>query len=1079
MRTLSAAIVLFVVMSLVTCAPAQSTNASITGYVTDVSKAVIIDAKVSAINTGTNFHYESKTNSEGTYNIVNLPPGTYRIEVERSGFRTVVKPDVMLHVQDSAAINFEMAVGSTSEVVTVTGGAPIVNTQDASVGTVIDRQFVANMPLNGRSFQSLVTLTPGVVITTSNSNNPGQFSINGQRADSNYFTIDGVGANVGVAASGNILAGATGSGVGTTAGGGYNNLVSIDDMQEFKIQTSSFAPEFGRSPGGQVSIVTRSGTNYFHGDAFDYLRNDALDANDWIANSAHIPRQGLHQNDFGGVLGGPVWRNKIFFFASYEGLRLTQPINVLTQVPSVAARTTSLTPDVEHPYLNAFPQPTPGGCGSALAPLSPTVDPNGVFAPFCEATPGTNKLDATSIRGDWNINSKMNAFVRWNYAPSSSTVRNRPVATSLMINNINTSGWTAGHTYSLTSNIVNDFRFNYTFVTGFDKSVLDSFGGAVPVPDSQLFPSNLTIPGLNAPVTAANSRVFFLLTQGNQWRVGDETKNASRQWNYIDSISVAHGPHQIKVGADFRRLTPVQARAGYQYSYQFTTPKQVQTGNGVTFLAQTNPYSVYLWHNLSFFGQDTWKITPRLTLTYGLRWDYNPPPSTETNVPFFAFSSFDPNNIAATVVAPIGTQLYNTPLNTIQPRIGVAYQLSTDPNWGRVLRAGWGIFHDTTGAAAIFVSPLNGATTGNLLVSFPATTQLMPPLANNNPPFTSVSALDPNLKLPTIYEMNAALEQSLGAKQALTLTYAGAIGRDLFLGETFLPPAGSPSRLDMLNGYTLIGNFATSDYHSLQVLFQRQLSHGIQAMASYVWSHSIDTGSSENNIAPNFTLEPLSQERGNSDFDIRHSVQTAISYDIPYPRGNAFLRNALGYWGTDVLFRARTAPPVNVTDSNAFFAQYFPTLRIAQRPNLVPGVSPYLYNSSYPGGKVLNPAAFANQCGTGNSTQCVSPTQGTLPRNYLRDFPWNQIDLTLRRDFPIHESVALQFRADLFNILNHPNFSFQPGSNATVLNVAGGNFGRSVSMLNTGLSSGNTGSFNPLYQAGGPRSIQFSLKLKF
>src|SRR5271154_2653877 len=302
----------------------QSINASITGRVTDPSKAVIVDAKVAGINTGTNARYEGATNDSGEYYLTNLPPGSYRIEIEKSGFQKLIKPGVILQVQDALDIDFEMTLGSALQTITVEGGAPVVNTESATVSTVIDRTFVENLPLNGRSFQTLIMLTPGVVLYATTYEDQGQFSVNGQRADANYFTVDGVSANVGVGYI-TLVQSATGAVPALSALGGTNSLVSVDAMQEFRIQTSSFAPEFGRTPGGQISILTRSGNNDFHGTLFEYFRNDVLDANDWFSNFNHLPKPEERQNDFGGVVGGPILKDKTFFFFSYEGLRLRQP----------------------------------------------------------------------------------------------------------------------------------------------------------------------------------------------------------------------------------------------------------------------------------------------------------------------------------------------------------------------------------------------------------------------------------------------------------------------------------------------------------------------------------------------------------------------------------------------------------------------------------------------------------------------------------------------------------------------------------------------------------------------------------
>src|SRR5215469_11639344 len=327
---------LFLVLACSTAVRGQSTNGSINGRITDSSHSAIADAKVTAVNVGTNFRYEAATNSSGEYYFANLPPGSYSLEIEKAGFKKLVRPDVTLHVQDALHIDFEMTLGPSKESVTVEAGVPLVNTTDATVSTVIDRNFVEDLPLNGRSFQTLIMLTPGVVVTATAFDDQGQFSVNGQRANANYFTVDGVSANFGVTGYVALVQTAGGALPALSAQGGTNSLVSVEAMQEFRVQTSSFAPEFGRTPGGQISIVTRSGTNDFHGTLFEYLRNDVLDANDWFngyTNHPPLPKARDRQNDFGGVFGGPIAKDKTFFFFSYEGLRLRQPSTQESTVP--------------------------------------------------------------------------------------------------------------------------------------------------------------------------------------------------------------------------------------------------------------------------------------------------------------------------------------------------------------------------------------------------------------------------------------------------------------------------------------------------------------------------------------------------------------------------------------------------------------------------------------------------------------------------------------------------------------------------------------------------------------------------
>ena len=253
-------------VSLVLPLAAQSPNGTINGRVLDPSGGAIADAAIVAVNDVTGAQYNSKTNAEGIYILIGLPPGPYRLQVSKAGFKTLVKPDIVLNVQDAIAINFTLPIGALFETVTVEGGAPLVNTESASVSTVVDRQFAENLPMNGRSFQTLIQLTPGVVLSTSNGEDPGQFNVNGQRASANYWMVDGVSANVGSSAF--RPNGAGGSVASFSAMGGTNSLVSVDAMQEFRIQTSTYAPEFGRTPGAQISIVTRSGTNRFHGTLF-------------------------------------------------------------------------------------------------------------------------------------------------------------------------------------------------------------------------------------------------------------------------------------------------------------------------------------------------------------------------------------------------------------------------------------------------------------------------------------------------------------------------------------------------------------------------------------------------------------------------------------------------------------------------------------------------------------------------------------------------------------------------------------------------------------------------------------------
>jgi hypothetical protein len=290
-------------------APLMAQNAELSGLIGDPTGLAVSGARVVVQSADSGATRGVFSNGQGLYRVSALLPGPYNITVEANGFKTVRQNGVAIEVNQRARLDFALTIGSNTESMTVLGTAPLLNASDASVSTLVGNQFVENLPLNGRSFSSLIDLTPGVVLTPANLYDQGQFSVNGQRPDANYFLVDGVSANLGTAGSGSSLGqGGAGQLPATSAFGGTSNLVSLDALEEFRIQTSTFAPEYGRTPGAQISVVTKSGTNTFHGTAFEYFRNDKLDANDWFANANALARPELRQNDFGGVLGGPIGR---------------------------------------------------------------------------------------------------------------------------------------------------------------------------------------------------------------------------------------------------------------------------------------------------------------------------------------------------------------------------------------------------------------------------------------------------------------------------------------------------------------------------------------------------------------------------------------------------------------------------------------------------------------------------------------------------------------------------------------------------------------------------------------------------
>jgi hypothetical protein len=750
------------------------------------------------------------------------------------------------------------------------------------------------------------------------------------------------------------------------------------------------------------------------------------------------------QNDFGGVLGGPVRKDKTFFFFSYEGLRLRQPSTKQTAVPDAASRQQA--PAAMRPYLNAYPIANGPELGAGLAQFNAGY-----------SNPST--LNASSIRVDHAINQKLSLFGRYNYSPSDLDQRSPPLSSGpvlSMTQSVSSSlqTGTAGLTETITPRISNEVRANYSNHRVGSNYAVDNFGGAVLLPDSVLFP----------PGVSSKNAVFGLYIPGaGQYNQGDVGTSEQRQVNLVDNLSVTKAGHQLKFGVDYRRLAPFIAPFSYRQFVQFTGVTATPGGalSGTASVAATFAYqdNALLSQNFSLYGQDTWKVTPRLTVTYGLRWDVNPPPKGK-NAANDPFTVTGLNNPATIALAPRGTPLYQTTYGNVAPRLGLAWQLGGRPNWGAILRAGAGIFYDLGSGSLGGVTSYfpYGATKIIPSALFPLSPEdAAPPAITLNPPVSTILVADPHLSLPRSYQWNLALEQSMGRSQSLSLTYIGAIGRDLL-------------RVSILSNVnpnfpfvSVTDNSATSDYHALQLKFQRRLSRGLQAMASYTFSHSIDTSSTDAFShylnTPGAFASP-NVDRGDSDFDIRHSFTTGFTYDLP-SGGSPAARAIVGDWSLDSFVLARSAPPVDVVGALYFAAG----TALYPRPNVNPGVPLERYGAGYPGGKIFNNAAF--------TTPPVG-RQGNLGRNVLRGFDATQADVEVQRQFRVTEKVGLRFRAEFFNILNHPNFG-NPNNN-----LSSPLFGRSTQTLANSLGSGGAnGGFNPLYQIGGPRSIQLALRLQF
>jgi hypothetical protein len=1029
---------------------AQSPNGTINGRVLDPSNKVIGAADILLINDATGVQYSGKTNDDGIYVVPNLPPGAYRLQVSKRGFKTLIKPDIVLNIQDALSINFTLPIGAAFEIVTVEGGASMINTTDASVSTVVDRTFVENMPLNGRSFQNLLLLTPGVVTQSPQGNGEGgEFSVNGQRTQENSYTVDGVSANVGITATaGGVerLGGISGSVSVATALGTTQALLSVDALQEFRVQSSSYSAEYGRSPGGQFVFETKSGTNQWHGTAYDYLRNGALDAQDWFTNYFGEKSAGVRQNDFGGTLGGPVsvpeiyrGRDRTFFFISYEGLRLTAPQAAAAYfVPDEALRASAPAPLQE--ALNAFPAPSANGIDDSA---------NGI-AQFIGSWSNPSSINSVSLRLDHVVGANLRLFFRFGDTTSGSTMRGVPFnAPSVQtISAYTARTYTAGAIAAFSNRLSNDFRLNYSSNRNEQSNVIDPIGGSSQVDLLQL--SGLA-PRSTAILGFAYGGYFPELTQS-------DNVATQEQWNVVNTMNLLLGRHHLKFGVDYRRLAPFTVPSTPFLSYDYQSESAVMT-NAAAVVGRSDAAAYPLYKNFSAFVQDEWAVLRRLNLSLGVRWDVNPPPGvTQGLMPYTVLGS----GPSTWTLAPQGTPLWHTAWHNFAPRLGVAYILHDAPSWTTVLRAGGGIFFDTgqqTGsdgfngvgfrAMSFFSAPFPANATGTV-----------PPIVNPpvQPYSTTVYGFASHLQVPYTIGWNVSIEQALGKMQAVSVSYVASHAAKLQRLNVYLTDNFS-------NGVGFYSNGLTSDYDSLQVQFRRRLSQGLTALASYTWSHCIDYGSLNFNFI-------FMYQRGNCDFDVRQNLSAASSYDLPNVGHNRLVGSVLHHWGLDDHLTVRTGFPITLLGPEGI-SPLTGELQFSGL-NLVPGQAIYLYGDNCasvlqglgnlppghgcPGGRAVDPQAFTAP------TSCC----GNAPRNLVRGFGAWQLDLAVRREFRIRDNLKLQFRAEAFNTFNHPNFG--------TINPS---FGQETFGQATGTLANSLGILSPLYQMGGPRSMQFAVKFIF
>ena len=1083
--------IFFILAGLCAQVHAQTFRGTILGTVTDTSGAVIQDATVRARNVATGLERITSTDADGNYIIAELPIGTYDVSVEKRGFshRSTVS-GVIVAVASEKRVDAVLKAAGSEEAVEIRASAVQVETTDNTLGGTIPSKEVVDLPINGRDFTKLLVLVPGATGDPSGAtDSPGSFglfSANGNRGRANNYLLDGTDMNDGYR---NLPAINEAGVFGTPA-----TILPVESIAEAAI-LSDFEAEYGRNSGAIVNIVTKSGTNDIHGSAFEFVRNNALDARNFF-NTQPDPQTAFRNNQFGVALGGPLIRNKTFWFFSYEGQRERVGLNSLARVPTSAEIDALGGP--QNPVIAALLARHPWPAPNRVVPLfDPT--PN-----LSVTAPASNDVDSLIGKIDHSFNEKNQLTGRYYYGNSDQSF---PLA--ILAGNVlpgfNTVTPTRVQLVSLSylkvlsSTRVNEARFGYNRFTesftpedhSFDpRSIGLDTGVSNPQDFGLPFIRIRNDPQLGSSIASLGSTL------------ADPRGRIDTNWQFLDNFSWKLAKHDIKFGYEFRRTFVNQFfDAGYRGRLDFASLSDFLQGNLSGGRSATGDSRRGTFQNShGAYVQDGFRITHRLTLNLGLRYDYFGVIDEEQG----RFSNFDPT-IGLVVEGTHGLdRLYNRDWNNFSPRIGIAWDV-----FGKgktVVRTGWGIFYDAY-SQDFFTGqlPFNTFNPGPaynpigkspILFSFSTVSTIQPgvPIFNG---FSDSDAfvVDRNIRTPYVQNYNLNIQQEVFKNAVLQVGYVGSNGTKLFRYRDINQPpdpAASTARV-FDNGpfapsggtffyVNQIETTAHSNYNALQASFTIREKHGVSSSINYTWSHSIDNASDGQDYVANATQPENShrvdQEKASSNFDNRHRLVWAFSYDLPalwsrHPRIGSG-------WQLNGILTLRTGNPFNVN----LFDDYNGTGEFFPRPDLVGNP----YAGTHTPDNFLNLSAFKVPCtldpsGDGSAASCLPGTQhfGSLGRNSLRGPGYSDFDISLVKTTAITEKVKLQFRAEVFNLFNHPNFSspLLPGFSVDAsTNGIDPVTGRGQGFLPITVTP-DVGIGNPFLGGGGPRNIQLALKLVF